>query len=191
MEVAMLRNSLLVFTLAMLSWAQTGSDAKTVIANASKALGAENLKTLEFTGSGYDFTLGQNASPTSPWPKFNDKTYTRAIDFEGPATRMQRIRTQAENPPRGGGQQPVIGEQNQTQVVAKGSPQAAALPDELMMLVPYSFLRAAASANATVKTQSMNGKKYSVVSFTAINKAPARGPAVAGTVTADWIAVGD
>jgi glyoxylase-like metal-dependent hydrolase (beta-lactamase superfamily II) len=83
---------------------------------------------------------------------------------------------QGENPPRGGGQQPVVGEQNQTQVIAAGSPQAATLQDELMMTVPYSFLRAAAKASdATVKSQTMGGKKYTVVSFTAMNKAPARG----------------
>jgi glyoxylase-like metal-dependent hydrolase (beta-lactamase superfamily II) len=157
------------------SWADAG-DAKGVIGSASKALGADNLKTIEFSGSGADFVVGQAASPTSPWPKFNDKTYTRVVDLEAPASRLQRIRTQGENPPRGGGQQPVVGEQNQTQVIAAGSPQAATLQDELMMTVPQSFLRAAAKApDTTVKSQSMGGKKYTVVSFTAMNKAPVHG----------------
>jgi hypothetical protein len=143
---------------AAFSWARAG-DAKDVISSASKALGADNLKTIEFSGSGADFVLGQAAGPNVPWPKFNDKTYTRVIDLEAPASRLQRIRTQGENPPRGGGQQPVVGEQNQTQVIAAGSPQAATLQDELMMTVPYSFLRAAAKApDATVKSQSMGGK---------------------------------
>jgi glyoxylase-like metal-dependent hydrolase (beta-lactamase superfamily II) len=160
---------------AAFSWARA-EDAKGVISSASKALGADNLKSIEFSGSGADFVVGQAASPTSPWPKFNDKTYTRVIDLEAPASRLQRIRTQGENPPRGGGQQPVVGEQNQTQVIAAGSPQAATLQDELMMTEPYSFLRAAAkAADATVKSQTMGGKKYTVVSFTAMNKAPARG----------------
>src|SRR6202521_3880825 len=160
---------------AAFSWADAGG-AKGILSSASKALGADNLKTIEFSGSGADFVIGQAASPSSPWPKFKDKTYTRVIDLEPPASRLQRIRTQGENPPRGGGQQPVIGEQNQTQVIAAGSPQAATLQDELMMTVPYSFLRAAAKApDATVKSQSMGGKKNTVVSFTAMNKAPARG----------------
>jgi hypothetical protein len=157
------------------SWAKGGQDASAVISSASKALGADNLKTIEFSGSGSDFVIGQNASPTSPWPRFNDKTYTRVISFDPPASRMQRVRTQGENPPRGGGQQPVIGEQQQNQVIAAGSPQAAMLRDELMMTVPYGFLKAAAASNATVKTQSMGGKKYTVVSFTAQNKAPVSG----------------
>ena len=162
--------------LTLLAWADGAQDPKAVISNASKALGADNLKTIEYSGSGYDFAIGQAPNPSSPWPKFNDKNYTRVINFDAPASRMQRIRTQAENPPHGGGLQPIIGEQNQTQVVAPGSPQAAALPDDLMMSVPYAFLKSAASANdAAVKSQTIAGKKYTVLSFTALNKAPVSG----------------
>ena len=60
-------------------------DAKTVIANASKAMGADTLNTIEYSGIGVDFALGQALNPNAPWPKFIDKTYTRAIDFETPA----------------------------------------------------------------------------------------------------------
>src|SRR5580692_4329814 len=163
--------------LAILAWAAgTQQDAKTVIGAATSALGAGNLKTIEFSGSGFDYVIGQAANPSSPWPKFIDKTYTRVVDLDAPASRMQRIRMQGENPPRGGGQQPVVGEQTQNQVVAAGSPQAGALRDELMMTLPYSFLRTAAAASeATVKMQSMGGKKYTVVSFTGSNKAMVRG----------------
>jgi glyoxylase-like metal-dependent hydrolase (beta-lactamase superfamily II) len=163
--------------LAVLAWAAgTQPDAKIVISTATTALGAVNLKTVEYTGSGFDYVLGQAPNPTSPWPKFIDKTYTRVVDLEAPASRLQRIRLQGENPPRGGGQQPIIGEQTQNQIVAAGSPQAASLRDELMMTLPYSFLRAAAAASdATVKSQTIGGKKYSVLSFTGSNKAAARG----------------
>jgi len=162
---------------AILAWAAaTQQDTKTVISNATTALGADSLKTLEFSGSGYDYVIGQAPNPTSPWPKFNDKTYTRVVDLDAPASRMQRIRTQGENPPHGGGQQPIIGEQTQNQVVTAGSPQAAALRDELMMTLPYSFLRSAAAAgDASVKSQNMGGKKFTVLSFTGSNKAAVRG----------------
>jgi len=160
-----------------LAWAAgTGQDAKTVISSATTALGADKLKTIEFSGSGFDYVIGQAPNPTSPWPKFIDKTYTRVVDLDAPASRLQRIRTQGENPPRGGGQQPIVGEQTQNQVVAAGSPQAASLRDELMMTLPYSFLRSAAAAgDATVKSQTMGGKKYTVLSFTGQNKAAVRG----------------
>src|SRR5882724_10435541 len=162
---------------AIVSWAAgTQQDAKTVIGGATKALGAGNLKTIEFSGSGFDYAIGQAPNPSSPWPKFNDKTYNRMVDLEAPASRMQRIRTQAENPPHGGGLQPIVGEQTQIQVVAAGSPQVAALRDELMMTLPYSFLRSAAAASdVTVKSQTVGGKKYTVLSFTGQNKATVRG----------------
>ncbi|MDP8988820.1 MAG: MBL fold metallo-hydrolase, partial [Acidobacteriota bacterium] len=157
---------------AMLAWAaSTQQDAKTVIASATKALGADSLKTIEFTGSGFDYVIGQAANPNSPWPKFIDKTYTRAVDLDASASRMQRIRMQGENPPRGGGQQPVVGEQTQNQVLA-----GAGGRDDLTMLLPYSFLRSAAAASdATVKSQTLGGKKYTVLSFTGSNKAAVRG----------------
>jgi glyoxylase-like metal-dependent hydrolase (beta-lactamase superfamily II) len=168
--------------LAALAWAaSTPPDAKTVIASATTALGASDLKTVEYSGSGFDYTVGQAVNPTSPWPKFNDKSYTRLVDLDAPASRLQRIRTQAENPPRGGGGQPIVGEQKQDQIVAPSSsqgasPQAASLRDELMMTLPYSFLRAAAAASdATIKSQSIGGKKYTVLSFTGPNKAAVRG----------------
>ena len=162
---------------AILAWAAgTEQDAKTVISGATKALGADNLKTVEFSGSGFDYAIGQAPNPNLPWPKFIDKTYSRVVDLDAPASRMQRIRTQFENPPHGGGQQPIIGEQKQEQVVAAGSPQAGALRDELMMTLPYSFLRSAAAASdASVKSQTMGGKKYTVLSFTGSNKAAVRG----------------
>jgi len=107
---------------AAFSWAKGTEDPKALIGTASKALGAENLKTIEYSGSGSDYVLGQAASPSLPWPRFIDKTYTRVVDLEAPASRMQRIRTQGENPPRGGGVQPVIGERPDNQVIAAGSP---------------------------------------------------------------------
>src|SRR5436190_18758358 len=105
----MTRKSIIALTLVLalltwgaMSWAKGGAaDAKATIANATQALGAGNLKTIEFSGSGFDYALGQNPNGNAPWPKFNDKTYTRVIDFEAPASRMSRVRTQFENPPHG------------------------------------------------------------------------------------------
>src|SRR5215831_4720187 len=154
------------------AWAEGASDAKAAITSATKALGADGLKTLEFYGSGYDYAIGQAPNPSSPWPRFNDKTYTRTIDFDRPAARMQRIRTQAENPPRGGGQQPIVGEQRQDQT----APSGPALWDDLMMSVPYGFLKAAAAAkDVTAKPETIKGKKYTVITFTAANKASTSG----------------
>src|SRR5438552_12916409 len=78
--------------LTLLSWTVFAQDANTIIANASKAMGADNLKTIQYSGSGFDFAIGQNVNPNSPWPKFIDEMYTRSINFETPALRMDRVR---------------------------------------------------------------------------------------------------
>lgn len=153
---------------AGLAWA---ADAKATVAAASKALGAEGLKTLEFTGSGFDYVLGQSANPSLPWPKFTDKSYTRVVNFDNWSTRMQRIRLQAENPPRGGGQQPIIGEQSQNQTA-----QGGAAADELALTLPQAFLRSAATASdLSAADVRQGGKTYTALSFTASNKAKMTG----------------
>ena len=114
----MFKKSLTVVALAAL-WAMAAraQDAKTVIASASQAMGVDTLKTVQFSATGFDFAIGQAPNPSSPWPKFINKSYTRAVSFETPASRVDRVRVQAENPPRGGGQQPIVGEQPQNQTI--------------------------------------------------------------------------
>src|SRR5262245_35763449 len=147
-------------------------DAKTAIDNASKAMGS--LKSVEYSGSGFDFAIGQAVNPNAPWPKFIDKTYKRVINFETPSYRMERIRMQGENPPRGGGQQPVIGEQTQNQpvVITANTPWVQQLE---VWMMPHGFLQAAAKNNATASTKTVSGKKYTVLTFTGQNKAKVNG----------------
>jgi glyoxylase-like metal-dependent hydrolase (beta-lactamase superfamily II) len=159
---------------ALIVWPTSAQDAKTVISNASKAMGVDGLKTVQFSGSGTDFALGQAPNPSSPWPKFIDKSYTRVIDFEAPATRMDRVRLQGENPPRGGGQQPIVGEQQQNQTVIVNASTPWAQQVEIWMM-PHGFLRAAATKNATVEARTVGGKKYNVLTFTGGNNAKVNG----------------
>src|SRR6266545_4584877 len=134
------------FTLAALLLAFVGvssaQDVKTVLADASKALGADTLNTVEYSASGFDFVLGQAYNPSSPWPKFINKTYTRAIDFKTPASKVDRVRMQGETPPRGGGLQPVIGEQPQSQTIIIGPTTPWVQQLEIWMM-PHAFVKAA------------------------------------------------
>jgi len=154
--------------------AASAQDAKAVIAGASTAIGVETLKRVEYSATGMDFALCQATNPSSPWPKFINKRYTRAIDFEMPASRVERVRVQGENPPRGGGLQPIAGEQPQSQtIIARGdTPWAQQL--EIWMM-PHGFLRAAAARSATVDAKTIGGQKFTVVSFTGDNKARVNG----------------
>jgi glyoxylase-like metal-dependent hydrolase (beta-lactamase superfamily II) len=159
---------------ALLVWSAAAQDARAVIGNASKAMGVDTLKTVQYSATGLDFALGQAPNPASPWPKFINKSYTRSINFETPASRVERVRLQGENPPHGGGQQPIVGEQpqNQTIVVNADTPWVQQL--EIVMM-PHGFLRAAAAKNATVEARTIGGKKYQVVTFTGDNKAKVNG----------------
>lgn len=171
----MFKKCLAVFALAaVLVSTASAQDAKAVIGNASRAMGVDTLKTVQYSATGFDFVLGQAPNPGSPWPKFINKSYTRSINFAAPASRVDRVRVQGEDPPRGGGQQPIVGEQPQTQtiIVDANTPWAQQL--EIWMM-PHGFLRAAASRNATVEARKMGGKKYNVVTFIGGNNAKVNG----------------
>jgi glyoxylase-like metal-dependent hydrolase (beta-lactamase superfamily II) len=159
---------------AVLVGRPSAQDAKTVVANAARTLGVDTLKTVQYSATGYDFALGQAPNPSSPWPKFVNKSYSRTINFETPASRIERVRAQGENPPHGGGQQPIVGEQpvNQTIIVGADTPWVQQL--EIVMM-PHGFLRAAAAKNATVEAKTVAGRKFTVVSFTGDNKAKVNG----------------
>jgi glyoxylase-like metal-dependent hydrolase (beta-lactamase superfamily II) len=150
----------------------SAQDAKSVIDSAAKAMG--NLKTVEYSGSGSDYVLGQAVNPNAAWPRFNDKTYTRSLNFDQPASHMHRARTQYNNPPSGGGLQPIFGERPEDQVIVVGPNTPWAQQLEIVMM-PQGFLNAAAKSNATVKSQTVGGKKYQVVTFMGQNKAPVTG----------------
>ena len=153
----MKKTLMLVVALAIVLMAMpSAQDAKGVIAAASKAMGADSLKTIEYSGNGYDFALGQAYNPSSPWPRFVNPTYKRVIDFQVPSSRVDRVRLQGEQPPRGGGQQPIRGEQPQTQTIIVGANTPWAQQLEIWM-TPYGFLRAAATNNATMRARTING----------------------------------
>src|SRR6266704_5858094 len=174
-EGNMFKKSIVAVALVtIVSWTLAAQDAKTVIANAAKAMGTDNLKTIEYSAVGADFAIGQAMNPNSAWPKFIDKTYTRTINFETLASRVSRVRMQGEYPQYGGGGQPLVGEQtqNQTIVVNSNTPWVQQLE---IWMTPAGFLKAATTNNATVKSQTVGGKKTNVLTFTGQNKAQVNG----------------
>lgn len=176
-------------TAMMWETAARAQDAKTTLEAAAAALGAANLRSIEFSGRGSDYMFGQAYDGNNPWPRFNVPSYTVTIDYTIPAIRDDRRRQQAENPPRGGGLQPLVGELRQIWVLSgnyawdiagqNASPAAAerdtrsAVDGRLaqIRLTPHGFIKAAMTGGATVKTETVRGAKKTVVSFTAPNKA--------------------
>jgi glyoxylase-like metal-dependent hydrolase (beta-lactamase superfamily II) len=92
-------------------------DTKAALESVAKAIGADRVTSLVYSGSGSVYSVGQSASPGAAWPRFNAKSYTRSINYDTASFRDDVVRTQAENPPRGGGGQPMRGETRQTFVM--------------------------------------------------------------------------
>ena len=109
---------ILVFVaLALMPRLGHGQDSKAVLDGVAKAMG--DPKSLQYTGSGANFSFGQSVSPGAPWPRFNLKSYTRTINYDTPAMRYELVRTQADPAARGGGGIPLVGEQRQLQRVER------------------------------------------------------------------------
>src|SRR5215470_9540436 len=153
----------------MLSCVAAAQDAKAVISAASKAMGVENLKSIQYSGPGSEFSFGQAYNPASPWPAFKNKTYTRTVDYEMPAVRTDRVAEPIEPQRRGGGLAPAA---TQTIVVNANTTWAQQLE---IWKTPFGFLKAAGTNNATAAAQTVAGKKYTVLTFMGQNKAKVNG----------------
>src|SRR5258706_3372670 len=80
---------------------------KTGLAAVADAMGATNLNSIEYSGSGELFGFGQAFIPGERWPRFVHRSYVASINYQTPAMRLNTVRSQAEHPPRGGAAQPV------------------------------------------------------------------------------------
>ena len=152
-----------------------GQEAKATLEGVAKAMG--DPKSLQYTGSGSTFAVGQNPAPGAPWPRFNAKNYTRMINYDTASMRDEIVRTQVE-PVRGGGGQPVVGEQRQNLMVSgthawnqvgenPPAPALVAVADRQhqLWITPHGVIKAAMKHNATVQAQTEGGKKMTTVSF--------------------------
>jgi glyoxylase-like metal-dependent hydrolase (beta-lactamase superfamily II) len=147
---------------------------------ATDALGATQVNTIEFSGTGRWYQFGQAPAPNTPWPPFDVSSYTATINYATPAARVQMTRKQVVEPNR---VRPTPVEQRPDQYVsgstawnlappagaapntpAVAQPQPAAVEERVMEIwtTPHGFLKAAAANNAT-STASEGGSE---VTFT-------------------------
>ena len=140
-------------------------DAASLLKAASTALGAENLKTVEFSGNGWDACLGQAWSVNDGrWARWELRDYNRVIDDEAITSRhtaqqragMARKRWVVAPLPPGR----CRGHSNLTSV--RNSPWLQQLQ---IWLTPYGFIRLAGENKPTAETQTATGRNVSVVSF--------------------------
>jgi glyoxylase-like metal-dependent hydrolase (beta-lactamase superfamily II) len=149
-------------------------DAQSVLQKAARAMGATNLKTLQYSGTGAMYSFGQAASPYERGPRFNYTRYTRLIDYERPAMREESVRVEGENPLRGGAEQPLRGEARSLQISTpqdsggRGGGAGGGNNGGLRQIIftPHGFVKEALKAsNVSVKTESVGGKTYDAVTM--------------------------
>src|SRR5436190_8921065 len=128
---------------------------KTGVAAVADAMGATNLNSIEYSGSGELFGFGQAYIPGERWPRFIQRSYNVAVNYQTPAMRLNTVRSQGEFPPRGGAAQPVGADQRTIQVVsgkyawteggAQPNPNPNAVADRLRQLwaTPHGVVKAA------------------------------------------------
>src|SRR5437879_13385781 len=81
-------------------------DARGVLRAAGDAMGVANVKTIQYSGTGWNAAVGQSFSPLDDWPRFEVTRYMRTIEYDAKSSREEFTRIQANNPPRGGGGTP-------------------------------------------------------------------------------------
>jgi glyoxylase-like metal-dependent hydrolase (beta-lactamase superfamily II) len=160
--------------LASLCGSALAQDAKTVIANAQKALG--DLKSITYSGSAKDVAFQQCGANAKDMickgthdPMRPIDNYVRVIDLGAPASRH----TGATNNVGGGGSTTVspgtFFQQVTTQQADVSQPWAGSLE---FYITPWGFLKGAAENEATVSKKKVDGKNYTVLTWSPKVKAP-------------------
>jgi glyoxylase-like metal-dependent hydrolase (beta-lactamase superfamily II) len=144
-------------------------DAKSVISEATKAMGAEGLNAITYSGSASSANFGQTKNISGPYTLSTSVTnYVRTIDLGQPASRATGT-TMTPAPPGAPPAQPGTLSQN---IAAN-----AAWTQQLeIWITPWGFLKGAEANNPTIRQQRIGGKTFSVVSWTAPQKAPSGAP---------------
>ena len=135
---------------------------KTGLAATADAMGATNLNSIEYSGSGSLFGFGQAFLPGDPWPRFVQRNYTVSVNYQTPAMRLDSTRSQGEHPPHGGAAQPVAADQRTVAVVSgtfawtqagdQANPNPGAVGDRLraMWATPHGVIKAAMANGGTL-----------------------------------------
>src|SRR3989475_12919681 len=90
-------------TLGILALASAVAAQSNAVQTAADALGAARIKTLQFTGSGQNFSVGHNYTPPEPWPPVTVKSYTAAINYDAGSMGVELVREMGVGMPRRGG----------------------------------------------------------------------------------------
>lgn len=183
----------LFMLIAVTASAQQVKDVRSVLETSLKAMGGDNLKTIQYSGGGWSSRIGQTYGLNEDWPKYEVANYTRTIDFDAKWSREDYTRRQAKYPLLG---RPPMPEEHVTAILSgnyawdmqgdKPVPFTSLYLDGVpyadlrlleMAITPHGFLKMALAAkDATAITLpiigpsdfglSQFGRKVTIVSFT-------------------------
>src|SRR5262245_27972439 len=139
-------------------------DVKTVLASASKAMGVDGLNSVHYYGVAADYTVGQNNNANGAWPRRNLDDYDRTIDFTQPASRATAVTYAV--PVTGGAAAQGAFNQNITPANNTWAQQLE------IWTTPWGFIKGAMTNNATARSQTVNGKRYTEVTWMTTQKTP-------------------
>ncbi len=158
---------------AFLCGSALAQDAKTVIANAQKALG--DLQSITYSGEAKDVAFQQCGANAADMmcrgthdPMRPIHNYVRVIDLSGPASRA----TGDTNNIGAGGSTTVTPGKYFQQVTPQQADVSQPWANSLeLYITPWGFLKGAAANNATVSKKKVDGKNYTVLSWSPAVKA--------------------
>src|SRR5262245_31311949 len=165
-----------------------GQDAKALLQAVAKNIGADTLRCVTYSGSGYVGIVGQNFTPRDDWPRLELASYTKTVNYESKSAREEQLRRQGNNPARGGGGIPLQGDVQQITMVsgnyawglqgANVTPQPAAAAQRQLdlWLTPHGFVKLAMTASNPVMLTRYEGgegggkQRVTMISITAFGK---------------------
>src|SRR5262245_14400769 len=161
-------------------------DARTLLQAADRAIGASTVNSIQYSATGWMRPVGQSFAANDDWPRLDLKSYTTTIDYRSRSAKEEYLQVQGNNPARGGGFQPIVGERRTTSFVSGNSawtvnaqgqanPQANAAEERQFMLwtTPHGFIKAAQQATDTSVSDRYfvrNGRTLKVIGFTTMGK---------------------
>jgi glyoxylase-like metal-dependent hydrolase (beta-lactamase superfamily II) len=163
----------ITISIAFLGGSAIAQDAKTVIANAQKALG--DVKSITYSGSAKDVAFQQCGANSTDMtckgthdPMRPINNYVRVIDLSGPASRA----TGSTNNVGAGGSTTLAPGNYFQQVTPQQADVSQPWGNSLELYVtPWGFLKGAADNNATVSRKKVDGKNYTVLTWSPAVKA--------------------
>jgi glyoxylase-like metal-dependent hydrolase (beta-lactamase superfamily II) len=183
------RLGMLLTTSALMVGPATAQDAASLLQAADRAIGASAVNSVVYAGTGTHGAVGQafaESGTGTDWPRTDLKSYTATIDYGSKSAKEDFVRVQGNNPSRGGGFVPIVGEQRNANFVSgtyawnlnpQGQPNpqpgAAEVRQFMIWTSPHGFIKAAGQAgNATIEDRYYvrQNRTLKVVGFTTMGK---------------------